>query len=508
MRNNQSNTPFMFVGFIHPVKNVGFHEKIIQGWFFVRHVSILINIFFRCRLLECKNNWKIDGFLSILQPKVEMNIQTCKFWKSVTVSCLRLFFWTKNGLLNADSQKYPKAADFAQYITNNFASKYRRHVFYVNFVYILLISHLILKWMSGASPLCTKCRGGSAEAGDTWCLGCRSLEAASNALKGKWWSSAHRQLGEEVLLDAARNLRGLKQLDQGAQSLSDSLNSKLRKALASGNRGEPSASSGLRPGVKLEPVPEPQQPPRAHRVPLHGSRATEVSPREEASEDFQEEGEEETASEDRRYVHPSTAAKAPPPKPPSPPRRSREGGEEKSFRPEDKRKRGNRPGHRGGAKHQKRYREFAEPGKISHKKLKAEDFANRARSRGVLEGDLWWTNRIGFPLPALWERKLEGQRNTPPNHSTSSLPWIIFGSLRHFRKDAFLSSRWMGRKRRIQRLRSPSLCWTACSLQKASWLLQSSLELPRNGPNPMVLQCWIGRRRKFISAQTSQALAK
>ena len=250
--------------------------------------------------------------------------------------------------------------------------------------------------MAGAPPSCTKCRFGGAEEGDSWCLGCRALESAQSTLKVRWWSNGHRRIAEEVLFDATRQVRGLKQLDQSTQSLNDSLQSKLKKALASqaAPRAPANRASGSRPVVKQEPVPEPAVPPRAERVPLQAERPEEAA-EESSSEGYVEEGEEELASPKRVFEHSSTSAKANPPRPPSPPPRSRsprasrsDWVEDPETRRESKRKRGPRAGHRGGVRHQKKYRDFEQSTRISHQKLSQEEFDRRARQREVPDAEL------------------------------------------------------------------------------------------------------------------------
>ena len=245
----------------------------------------------------------------------------------------------------------------------------------------------------GIPPPCTKCRFGSAEEGDSWCLGCRALESAQATLKVRWWSNGHRRVAEEVLFDATRQLRALKQLDQSAQSLNDSLQAKLKRAQASQPQRPENRASGSRPEVKSEPVPEPSEPPRAHRVPLKASGPPPAE-EESSSEGYGEEEEEEPKTP-RIYEHPTTAAKAVPPRPPSPPPRSKstraerpEWIEDPAERRETKRRKGNRPGHRGGVKHQRKYRDFDQSTRVSHQKLKAEDFDRRARQREVPDQEL------------------------------------------------------------------------------------------------------------------------
>ena len=119
-------------------------------------------------------------------------------------------------------------------------------------------------------PACSKCKFGAAEEGDSWCLGCRAVEAGQSTLKVRWWSVSHRRAAEETLFDAVRQIRALKQLDQSSQSLRDSLQAKIKKFTATSGR---SGSAPSRPEVKQEKPPEPKEPPRASRDHLQADTA-------------------------------------------------------------------------------------------------------------------------------------------------------------------------------------------------------------------------------------------
>ena len=107
-------------------------------------------------------------------------------------------------------------------------------------------SHLGLRFLWMSSSACAKCRRGSAAEGDSWCLGCLALENCATSLKGNWWSSSHRRLGEEIVVQAAKQLRAVKSLDTSLQSFADSCEARLRKASA------PAAGARRPP----EPLPE------------------------------------------------------------------------------------------------------------------------------------------------------------------------------------------------------------------------------------------------------------
>ena len=57
---------------------------------------------------------------------------------------------------------------------------------------------------------CNKCRFGSRQEGDSWCLGCSSLEATAADLRREWPQAEFRSLAEDIILSAARAVRGLR----------------------------------------------------------------------------------------------------------------------------------------------------------------------------------------------------------------------------------------------------------------------------------------------------------
>ena len=212
--------------------------------------------------------------------------------------------------------------------------------------------------MSGSA--CAKCRRGSQAEGDSWCAGYLALEGALTSLRSNWWSVNHRRLGEEVLVSAARQLRSIKNLDTSLQSFSDSWEAKLKKAQSSGiarpsePKGPPRSRPQLTEATRAPLVKEE----RAESV--HHQRTGTVQPDSPGSSvDYRggrsptpsgpEEGPE-SPSPRREDPHPSGGAasghlgsREHPPRSRSPQHRGQ-------------RKRGPRPGHRGGVKHQKHYR--------------------------------------------------------------------------------------------------------------------------------------------------------
>ena len=111
----------------------------------------------------------------------------------------------------------------------------------------------------GTPPTCSKCRRAGAVEGETWCGGCLALEGCLSSLRGNWWSSTHRRLGEEILIQAHRQLKAVKSLDTALQSFSDSWEARYRKAANPGVQ-RPSHPV-LPPRGRASLVEAPQAPP-------------------------------------------------------------------------------------------------------------------------------------------------------------------------------------------------------------------------------------------------------
>ena len=251
-------------------------------------------------------------------------------------------------------------------------------------------------WMS--APACAKCRRGGAAEGDSWCLGCLAVENSLSSLKANWWSSSHRRLGEEILVQAAKQLRAVKTLDTSLQSFADSCEARLKKAsTASGARKPPEPPHPPRSRAKLVEAPavglvvKQEDPPAAP-----AAAAASHPPESPGSVDW---GAEEESSKSEREADPS----------PTPSRKRGEvyrqpvvgsvgagrGTEhppehrERSRSPRKKKARGSRPGHRGGARHQRHYREHHQPGATRHRPWKGDNLGIPKRSdRGVLDEDI------------------------------------------------------------------------------------------------------------------------
>ena len=261
-------------------------------------------------------------------------------------------------------------------------------------------SNLICVWLgplgskAGMQNRCNKCKFGQAAEGDSWCTGCSALELGQSLLGQRWHSPGVRRIAEEQLITSARLVRAFSQLDRTLH---------------------PSAGTGAEPSRPYLPAPPPP-PPRAQRHPeperersrrrrsstrrreeksplrrkepppaLQPKRRPAPSPREEEDDEFTEESdEEEERVDDHAERDPPPEIKSergqePPPEPKEPPRRKR--GHKKSRKKKKKT--------RGGKKHQRHYREQANPLKLSHRKLKGADLELSRSARHALERRIW-----------------------------------------------------------------------------------------------------------------------
>ncbi len=63
---------------------------------------------------------------------------------------------------------------------------------------------------------CAKCKCTLLRVGDTWCLGCSGWEAIGLELSSSWSSPGLRRLGEDLVVQTARNLRALRSSGAGS----------------------------------------------------------------------------------------------------------------------------------------------------------------------------------------------------------------------------------------------------------------------------------------------------
>ena len=244
--------------------------------------------------------------------------------------------------------------------------------------------------MSGRPPPpCAKCRQAGAGEGDSWCVGCRALEKGQQLLQQRWWSAGHRKVGEEVLVQAVRQIAALRGLDCQLQSLNDSWAAKVKKASGAGR-----SSGSLRPPSPPRAPPRhegqrkvkqevSEEHPRADRVHLQAARPSEEQYSYEEGSESEEEVESDKREEAKRLglksgVQPPSARS---------PRQARDRARSRSLeRRKEVRK---RPGHRGGAKHRRKFRSLENPGHLHHQRLSSVDLRIRGHSnRGVLDSEL------------------------------------------------------------------------------------------------------------------------
>ena len=213
---------------------------------------------------------------------------------------------------------------------------------------------------------CNKCRSGKQSEGDSWCLGCSSLEVGQQLLKRQWHSAGLRAVAEEAALSAARFIRALSNVDSstfqagpGSSGLSTAAKSKAERP-----RSRSPPQDERPPLVRQPPSREPSRAER-HPSPERPDRDRgresdytytdgEGEEEEEVTREVKAE-EKEAPKRDRRGAERSRRGSEKPPEPPAPP--PREGKKRK------------RKGKRGGTKHQRHYRERDQPFKVSHRRL-------------------------------------------------------------------------------------------------------------------------------------------
>ena len=224
-------------------------------------------------------------------------------------------------------------------------------------------------------PVCNKCRQGYAQEGDTWCLGCSSLELSQGLLKQPWRQQGLRAIAEETALSSARLVRAFANLDQslpqGGAGFSDRAPFLASKAKASRPTRSRSPRRDDRPPIPRSPKRTPKQEPRSE----HESEDTD-SDEEEEEEDHRPETE--VVREKRGSERPPEPEGPPPGRrevsaPPVTDRHERtDKGEEKKRRRRKTSDRSNKGRRRGGARHQKRYKDLQDPFRRSHRKLRGD----------------------------------------------------------------------------------------------------------------------------------------
>ena len=208
--------------------------------------------------------------------------------------------------------------------------------------------------MPPAPFLCNKCKVGLAAEGDSWCIGCSSLELSQNLLKGRWQNQGIRRTAEEVLVSGARLVKAFSQLDktifvdpQGRQPTP--VTTAAKKQAAKPDRSRSPQARGSRPDA-------------GHREDLAADEY-------EYSEDFGEEGEEECVKEKPVKREQKEGGHRKPPEPDHPPPRhhqDKSGHHHKRDKPREKKTR------RGGTRRQKHHRERDDPFRRSHRTLRGD----------------------------------------------------------------------------------------------------------------------------------------
>ena len=247
----------------------------------------------------------------------------------------------------------------------------------------------------GTPPTCSKCRRAGAVEGETWCGGCLALEGCLSSLRGNWWSSTHRRLGEEILIQAHRQLKAVKSLDTALQSFSDSWEARYRKA-ANPVVQRPSHPV-LPPRGRASLVEAPQAPPAPPPAPVKEEprRSEERSPERDHSE----------RSESPDFGGSGSLSPAPRANPETSPRRDRasppaadfvrlgqrewERAEHRQGARSPRGQKRKRPHHRGGVKHQRHYRAYQDRGATPHQGSPGARASHQPRTtRGILDSDI------------------------------------------------------------------------------------------------------------------------
>ena len=233
--------------------------------------------------------------------------------------------------------------------------------------------------------LCNKCRSGLQSAGDSWCLGCSSQEISWRLLQRRWNTPGLRAVAEETVLSGARLLNAFANIDS---SLVTSAAAERHPATAAKARADKARS---RTPVRDERPPLPRTTSRA--------RSIEHPAGDQPDYDRDSSYEEESEEEDRgagasapahprmsrvKEEEPQSRGSQKPPEPPGPPpdratyeadhprSHHRGDGYRKGKRNDEKkrsRKSKKKQKKRGGAKHQRHYREVVNPFKASHRRL-------------------------------------------------------------------------------------------------------------------------------------------
>ena len=212
--------------------------------------------------------------------------------------------------------------------------------------------------MPETSPLCRKCKVGLCSGEDSWCRICSCAGALNEVARYRFSSLSHRQLGEEIVVQATRQVQALVTLDKQVDSQVTSLSDRLRNAKEKLNENQETVDRTAAPKLKAETERQKLKQfvdTKIERARSSGRHREEEEPDFGDQSDFGEESEEEPVARkgDER-----------PRSPPGPPP-GRHGRERRRSRSRNR-------GRRGGVKHQQYHRALTAPDTVFHKKSHLE----------------------------------------------------------------------------------------------------------------------------------------
>eukprot|EP00435_Cladocopium_sp_Y103_P024540 s3347_g6.t1 len=249
---------------------------------------------------------------------------------------------------------------------------------------------------------------GFADSGDSWCIGCGSLELAQKLLNQRWTHVGVRRVAEEGLLSAARLVKAFKNLDSALGQEAAGHSSTSKAAPARPRSRTPRRDERPPLHRSLSHLPRPPSPPRGqHRREesdhqrRHSRRQEVEQPRREESEESWDEESEEEEEEQREAPREKTPKKdevklepaagelsrddRTPAEPIGPPPRKKEHHRSEGDRPRRSKKKKRKGRTRGGAKHQRHRREINDPLRRSHRPLSGEVVQLASSFRAGLE---------------------------------------------------------------------------------------------------------------------------
>ena len=208
-----------------------------------------------------------------------------------------------------------------------------------------------------STSTCNKCKHGIAQEGDTWCLGCSSLDLAQEQLKNRWHSPAVRATAEEACLSNARLVKAFYNLDRGLA------------AAAAAQLKETKVNLTAAPQALPRQAPRSRSPLRSHRSSAAARPAPAVKQEPLPTGDsYEGHSESEEREEDRPVERRADKAPAASRAEPASSHRAEthhHRGEGRPHRPQKKTR-------RGGKRHQRVARALQDPFKRIHRPLKGD----------------------------------------------------------------------------------------------------------------------------------------